>query len=136
MSGDGDHEDPRTGRRPALLVVEDEPNARAALVALLLDEGYAVTAAVDGEDALRCLDVVHPDLVLTDVMMPRLGGIGLLDRVAARAPRVPVIVMTAWPERLRGDAQAKVAAILPKPIDFDRLLAAIRDALARHPARG
>lgn len=118
-------------RGPAsILVVEDEPAARTALVELLLDEGYAVTAAADGIAALGCVEVDPPDLVITDLKMPRLDGVGLIARLAERLPGAPVIVMTAWSERLEARASgARIAALVDKPIELASLLAAIRRVL-------
>lgn len=121
---------------PRVLLVEDEPAARSALAALLEDEGFEVKTAEDGIAALEQLHAWTPDAVITDVMMPRLDGLGLMARLAARHPGLPVIVMTAAAsvdhaiDTLRHGA----AEYLPKPVDFDRLVVALRRVLARADA--
>src|SRR5512140_2692522 len=66
-----------------VLVVDDDPRCRAAVARLLTEEGYDATVAADGEEASGLLASWHPDLVLTDLNMPRLDGRGLLQRVKA-----------------------------------------------------
>ena len=70
-----------------ILVVDDEVNARTALPELLRDEGYAVETAADGFKALGKIEEFAPDLVLTDLKMPGMDGIELLDKIRARAIR-------------------------------------------------
>jgi two-component system, NtrC family, response regulator AtoC len=78
-----------------VLVVDDESNIRRVLAALLKREGYEVTVAADGEQALAAMQRVPVDVVVTDLVMPRLGGMDLLRRVATDFPDVPVIMITA-----------------------------------------
>ena len=70
-----------------ILVVDDEVNARNALLELLRDEGYAVETAADGFKALGKMEEFAPDLVLTDLKMPGMDGIQLLGKIRARATR-------------------------------------------------
>lgn len=124
--------DGATRGRARILLVEDEPSARAALAELLALEGYEVAAAVDGEEALARLRVFLPDLVLTDLQMPRLDGFALIDRLAAILPGVPVIVMTAFTPLGRLDRHPPaVAATLIKPVELAQVLASIERALGR-----
>jgi two-component system response regulator HydG len=106
-----------------ILVVDDEVNARTALVELLRDEGYSVESAADGFKALGKLDEVSPHVVVTDLKMPGMDGIELLGRVRERAPDVGVIVMTAF-----GEVETAVKAMragardyLTKPVNMDEL---------------
>ena len=71
--------------RPRILLTEDDTTARAVLTEALTDEGYEVCAAHDGQHALEQLGHFTPQLVLTDLMMPRVDGFELLQRVAQRA---------------------------------------------------
>ncbi|HLH28385.1 MAG TPA: response regulator, partial [Acidimicrobiales bacterium] len=64
-----------------ILVVDDEPNARMALVSILREEGYLVDEARDGRAAVEALAVRGADLVLTDLRMPRMGGLELIETV-------------------------------------------------------
>ena len=106
-----------------ILVVDDEVNARTALVELLRDEGYTVDAAADGFKALGKMAELEPDLVLTDLKMPGMDGIQLLGRVREQEPDLPVIVMTAF-----GDVESAVGAMrtgardyLSKPVNMGEL---------------
>src|SRR6478609_7489982 len=84
--------------RGRILIVDDEANARAALSEILRDEGYETETAADGFKALGKLAAFAPDLVLTDLKMPGMAGLALLDRLRAADPELPVIVMTAFGE--------------------------------------
>jgi DNA-binding NtrC family response regulator len=78
-----------------VLVVDDEQNLRKVLAATLQREGYEVQVAADGEEALAALERDGADVVVTDLVMPRVDGLTLLKRVVLRHPDVPVIVITA-----------------------------------------
>ncbi len=120
-----------------ILVVDDEPNARAALAELLRDEGYAVETAADGFKALPKLEEFAPDLLLTDLRMPGLNGIELLRKARALDPELAAVVMTA-----HGEVETAVAAMregaadyLSKPIVFDELKIVLERALERRRLR-
>jgi two-component system response regulator HydG len=106
-----------------ILVVDDEVNARTALAELLRDEGYVVESAGDAFKALGKLSDFAPDLVLTDLKMPGMDGLALLDKLRADDPDLPVIVMTAF-----GDVETAVRAMragardyLAKPVNVGEL---------------
>jgi two-component system response regulator MprA len=114
-----------------VLVVDDDPRSRNAVARLLTEEGYDATVAADGEEASGLLASWHPDLVLTDLNMPRLDGCGLLKRVNALVPGTPVIVLSA---RSGADGRASVegmgvAGFFAKPVQIDELLARIHDLI-------
>ena len=122
------------GAVKTVLVADDEPVIRQLLAELLTEAGYAVRAARDGAEALALLADQTPDLVLTDVMMPRLNGPELVRQMRRRpgSAAVPAILMSAVavePDGLEAD-------FLAKPFDLDRLLAAVRRALGESPAGG
>ncbi|NRA31721.1 MAG: sigma-54-dependent Fis family transcriptional regulator [Polyangiaceae bacterium] len=114
-----------------VLVVEDEPGIRYMLSELFADAGHDVVVAADGQEALEALDGV--DLVLTDLTMPRLDGMALLEKLSTLVPDMPVIVLTA-----QGSEKAAVEAMRrgafdyqSKPCEADELLLAISRVL-RH----
>jgi DNA-binding response OmpR family regulator len=116
-----------------VLVVDDDARARTAVARILAEEGYDATVAADGEEAAGMLASWRPDLVLTDLHMPRLDGRGLLDRVRSLLPGTPVILVSA-----RGEAEAVrsrddggPSAYFPKPLEVDALLARIRELIGR-----
>ncbi len=124
---------PASGARPhrRVLVVDDDVHSRDAVARLLTEEGYDATVAADGEQASGILASWHPDLVLTDLNMPRLDGRGLLQRVKTVLPGIPVIVLSA---RASADGRASVegmgaAGFFAKPVQVDQLLARIRDLI-------
>jgi DNA-binding response OmpR family regulator len=116
-----------------LLVVEDEPKLARSLQSSLESAGYAVDLALDGEQALDYAGVYAYDLVLLDVMLPRLDGFQVLKRLRdARFP-APVLMLTA-----REDTRSKVRGLdlgaddyLAKPFELEELLARIRALLRR-----
>jgi two-component system response regulator HydG len=121
------------GTKARVLVVDDEPSARAGLEKLLKQEGHDVILAEDGAQALERASERPPDVVLTDLKMPNMDGIELLRRMREQDPNIPVIVATAF-----GDVNTAVQAMragaedyLTKPIDFDALLVAIDRAMER-----
>jgi CheY-like chemotaxis protein len=93
----GTEEQPQTRVRGArVLVVDDNPDMRVYLQRLL-GEHWDVTTATDGEQALRLAEQLTPDLVLADVMLPRMDGFELLTRIRAeeRLAEIPVVLLTA-----------------------------------------
>lgn len=116
-----------------VLVVDDDVRARTAVARILAEEGYDATVAADGEEAAALLSTWRPDLVLTDLHMPRLDGRGLLLRVRSLLPGTPVILVSA-----RGGAEAVrlregegASAYFPKPVEVDALLVRIRELIGR-----
>lgn len=78
-----------------ILVVDDELNMRLVLSAMLKKEGYSVSTASDGIEALEIIQKDPVDVIVTDLKMPRLDGMGLLEKVTDRYPSLPVIIITA-----------------------------------------
>lgn len=79
-----------------ILVVDDEENLRLVLRTLLTRQGYQVETAASGEEALKLVDTFGPDFVLTDVRMPKMGGLDLLSTLRAKRNEATVIVMSAY----------------------------------------
>ena len=116
-----------------ILVVDDEVNAREALVELLREEGFDVESAADGERALSLMADFEPEVILTDLKMPVLDGIGLLKQGKALSPHTTFVVMTAF-----GSIDTAVEAIkagaenyITKPLDMGELLALLGRALEK-----
>ena len=119
-----------------ILVVEDDPDLRELLSELLSQEGYATVAAPDVEQALHCLTLRKPDLVITDLMMPGRAGTGLLRHLASdpRHDAIPTILLTAVGPGIaeRAVAEAGVRTrLVSKPIRIDELLGLIHSLLVR-----
>lgn len=113
-----------------VLIVEDEANARAGLAELVTSWGYRTETASDGVSGFDMVQRWSPDIVVTDLMMPRMDGLQLLDRVSELAHPVAVVMVTA-----HGAVESAVQAMrmgaydyLSKPIDSARLKSILRSA--------
>ncbi|GAA3447865.1 DNA-binding response regulator [Planomonospora venezuelensis] len=116
-----------------MLVVDDEPALREALQSSLEYEGYRVGLAADGLAALEALEREPYELVLLDVMMPRLDGLTACRRLRAAGNHVPVLMLTARDavgDRVSG-LDAGADDYLVKPFELDELLARVRALLRR-----
>lgn len=112
-------------RKPALLVVDDDPDIREVLQLVLASRGYEVALAEDGLDALEKLREIRPCLILLDLMMPRMSGFDFLEERSRRAElaSIPVVVVSAYDDLatpLEG-----VAAVVPKPAQLQKLLGTV-----------
>jgi CheY-like chemotaxis protein len=112
--------------RASVLVVDDDEAIRDVIAEVLRDEGYCVTCAENGEQALAEIRVSRPDLILLDLMMPVLSGWEVLEEIAAdeRLVNVAVVVVSA----MAGPAGYEH---LLKPIDLDRLLDTVKRGIGR-----
>jgi len=120
--------------RPHILVVDDEPQITRVLRTSLNAQGYEIRAANDGETALEMAKDFAPDLVITDLAMPRMNGVELCRRIR-QTSQVPIIVLS-----VRGEERSKIEALdsgaddyVTKPFSTGELLARIRAALRRAP---
>jgi DNA-binding NtrC family response regulator len=104
-----------------ILLVDDEPEIRRLLSRHLQRLGYTVQEAVDGEEAAAAAAMEIPDVVITDMSMPRLGGLELLERLRSMDPSLPVIVLTA-----HGSLENVIAA-MRRGAAFDYLLKPLQD---------
>jgi two-component system response regulator HydG len=123
--------------RPRILVVDDEPSARGGLDKLLSQDGYTVRTAESGERALEIAADFSPDVVVTDLKMPGIDGVALLERLRKQDADLPVIVVTAFGEVGSAVAAMRAGAenFLTKPIDFDALAVSIQRALEARALR-
>jgi two-component system, OmpR family, response regulator MprA len=123
------------GQHPAmrLLVVDDDPSVREALALVLDLNGFEVTTAIDGRDAIRTLAIESPDAVILDVLMPGLDGLEVCRRIRAVGNRTPVLMLTARTEvseRVAG-LEAGADEYLAKPFAREELVARLRALLRR-----
>ena len=109
-----------------VLVVDDEPAIRETLSDLLEDEGFVVTRARDGLEALHLLESRVFDLVISDVKMPRLDGASMARQLRRQGIPIPIVLMSA----VYADVDLAGITFIPKPFDFDVLLRRVREALA------
>ncbi|MBI2864867.1 MAG: response regulator [Chloroflexi bacterium] len=120
-----------------ILVADDDPAIRALLDEALTLAGYAVWPACDGEEALEQVHAALPSLLILDLVLPRLDGYGVLERLREDESHrdLPVIVLTAHGSRADAAVALEKGAddFLAKPVDLDELLLRIEVALKRHP---
>ena len=116
-----------------ILLAEDDANIRLGLVATLESDGYAVTPASDGAQALKLFPQDKFDLVLLDVMMPRASGYDVCRELRARGTRVPVLFLTAKGEEIDKVVGLKLGAddYVTKPFGVHELLARVEALLRR-----
>jgi DNA-binding NtrC family response regulator len=122
---------------PRILVADDDPDSLEGLGSLLTAWGYEVETAPDGRAALNKVGEVHPSVVITDVVMPAMSGLELLEAVTRDEPDIHVIVMTAHgSSETRSRAVAQGAyAYLPKPVDTEKLKSLLATALGEEGGR-
>lgn len=116
-----------------VLIVDDEANARDALAELMDDAGYTVSTAADGRTALLQMEQVDPDVVLTDLKMPGMDGLSLIERGRPMSPHTTFIVMTAFATIDTAVQAIKLGAesYLTKPLELDAVIAIVDRALDR-----
>src|SRR5437879_563289 len=112
--------------KPRLLLVDDDPGIQEMLGRLLTSEGYLVLPAVTGQQALDLAAASPIDLVLLDLNLPVKNGWDTFERLTAENPLLPVIIITARPNQLFPTLASGVGALMEKPLDFPKLLEAIR----------
>ena len=124
----------RTQPHDRVLVVEDDEHVREAVARALRFEGYDVTTAVDGNDALVRIDALEPDVIVLDVLMPGTDGLAVCRILRDRGNRTPILMLTA-----RHEVSDRVAGLdagaddyLVKPFALDELFARLRALLRRH----
>jgi two-component system response regulator RegX3 len=117
-----------------VLLAEDEESFIDALVVGLAREGFDVTVARDGREALRLFDVVQPDLILLDLMLPKMSGIDVCRSIRARSS-VPIIMVTAKGTEIDTVVGLEVGAddYVSKPYRLRELVARMRAVLRRTP---
>ena len=113
-----------------ILVVDDEPSIRRFAARVLLEEGFDVLEAADGEQALQIVEAGGVSVLVSDVVMPRLNGVQLMERLARSHPQLPVLLMSGYAAReLQGMGIAAPCALLTKPFAAERLVEEVRRCL-------
>ncbi|MBZ5537703.1 MAG: response regulator [Acidobacteriia bacterium] len=122
--------------QPRLLIVDDEPIMREAVSELLAFKGYEVLTARDGLDALDRLVMFLPDVIITDLMMPRMSGFEFLSVVRDRFPQVPVIATSGGFMGNEVPPGVLADAFLPKGgYTADQLYGKITELMSAPPMR-
>lgn len=106
-----------------VLLVDDDPDLQEILQICLRQWGFEVASATNGDEGARLAESYHPDIVLSDVMMPGSSGIALLKSLQAEDSSRPVILMTGYSTPVMAIEAIKDGArdLLPKPLDYSRL---------------
>ena len=116
---------------PSLLIVDDEPSILQSLGGLLSDEGFEVTTAANGYEALKTIEMEAPDLVLLDIWMPGIDGIETLKEIKKENPNIQVIIITGHGTIETAVKATKLGAfdLIEKPLSIDKVIVAINNAL-------
>ena len=119
-----------------ILVVEDERNIAELVVAVLEYEGYRIITASNGQEALATLETTHPDLILSDVMMPLMDGRELCKRLQAHPQHrsIPVVLMSGGYGSMSLDG-CKHVAFLKKPFGAAKLIDMVSSILGEDTAK-
>ena len=116
-----------------LLVIDDDEHVLVNLCHFLTDKKYDVTSASDGLEGLRLFenDQQGFDLIITDIVMPQISGMGLISMIKKKSPDTPVIAITGWgeyPEAFAAESQAD--KVLSKPFELSELDKAINELIS------
>src|SRR5688572_15986838 len=120
-----------------LLIVHHAPDLRGVPRGLVEDEGFVVSEAGDGDEALAAIDRQLPDVVLSDMRMPKVPGLELLRALRRRAPDLPVVLLSAVEDLATAVDAVKEGAFdyQAKPFDAARLLLSVQRAAEQHALR-
>jgi two-component system, NtrC family, nitrogen regulation response regulator NtrX len=116
---------------PSVLIIDDEPNIRRMLRGLLESEGYVVTEAADGAAGVERAVTEDPDVVLMDLVMPRMDGLAALRGLAERKPRLPVVMMSGRATLQDAVAATRLGAFqfLEKPLGPEAVVSTVNGAV-------
>jgi CheY-like chemotaxis protein len=134
-AGEGGEQSPDAelakGEAELIVLAEDADSLRAAVQDFLQTLGYRVQSAPDGEQALGILERTRPDLLITDIVMPKMGGKALLHHARTRYPTLPVIAITGYilETEIQSLLDEGFDAVLSKPFDIEALINLVREML-------
>lgn len=119
-------------RAKKILVVDDERGIRLLLSEVLLSQGFEVRSAKDGQESLEVLKDDHFDLVITDINMPRLDGMGMLERMHKGGRKEKVIVMTGDSANghRENDEPPNVVMRIAKPFEMEQFVSMVTQVTA------
>jgi CheY-like chemotaxis protein len=119
------------GSLATVLICDDEPSLRE-LIRVSLVGPYSIAEANDGEESLKVARVLHPDVVILDMMMPRVSGLEVLDAIRndPELADASVIVLTAQPEAREEALRAGADVVMVKPFEPAEISAAVEEVLA------
>lgn len=124
-----------TNSKKTILIIEDDPDVLGVMVRHLERLDYRVISAADGMEGLKKLDSENYDLVITDIVMPYVSGVGVVSAIKSKRPGIPVIAVTGYGKEPEAAAMEKNAdMVLAKPVKISLLKECIRDLLAREKA--
>ena len=118
---------------PTVLVVEDDRGVRELIETILVSEGFDVRTAKDGLEGLLKLRMLKPSVLVLDIMMPDVGGLRVLDELAAEHADVPVIVVTGKPQAAE-ESRERLGPrnVFDKPFDLEEFVTRIREVTGAH----
>ena len=111
--------------RPLVLIVDDEPTIVSLIEGVLIERGYRVTTALNGQEALESVGRERPSLVLLEMRLPVLDGEGFVADLGTRGIDAPVVIMTAGPSAAHWARKLNVAGSIAKPFKVDELVATV-----------
>jgi len=120
----------QTGTAKTILICEDDENLRQ-LIRVVLGDGYCFLEAGDGAAAVDLAREHRPDLIILDLMLPRLSGLEVLDRLRNELPagKTHIMVMSAWTHAENAALSAGADRFVPKPFEAEELAAVVAEVL-------
>ncbi|MCA0200668.1 MAG: response regulator [Proteobacteria bacterium] len=114
-----------------ILLIEDQAFTAKILETVMTSAGHTVTVVMDGEKGLEAFEADRPDVVITDIILPKMNGLAVISAIQAKAPRVPVIAMTGGSSTSQYsylDKARELGAldVFRKPVAAEQLLSAIK----------
>ncbi|NWG19447.1 MAG: response regulator [Chloroflexi bacterium] len=118
--------------QPTILVIDDDLAMQTVLEIALRDAGYRVELAGDGQEGIRKLAAIRPDLVICDIMMPQMDGVEAFQQMKDQLQEdgIPIFIMTALNRKpWFADLEAEGAVIIQKPFDIEQFLSLVQSML-------